>query len=476
MRGGRAHLLRALNLFGLDHLDPVVLAALADERPLLLIGAHGTAKSELLNRLAAALGLEHRHYNASLISFDDLLGYPVPNATRDGLEYLRTPGDLWGAESVFLDELSRCRPESQNKLFSVIHERRVQGLPLARLRYRWAAMNPPVSLDGEDAGEEHYQGSLPLDPALADRFAYVVRVPTLEELDVCARRQLLAEGGAAPDGDAGLPALVARTRDRSAQTTAPERAWITAYVDALVAPLREAGLPISGRRAVALCATIASVHAALGVLGWEETLADAARLALKWGLPQRAQGRQIADSLLAGVHRLAVQSAGEPETSPWPAIRAERDPVRRIALALDTPETVVDRLAMSELVADAYAGLPLPDRYALAWVLTPVFAQRDRLTVATWELLAEPVGRVIAFAAAGEQQISAHRSRARHWDQVLEAVSALQRGGDPQAAEIGNLLYTLFAVEREAFEPEAVVARLRQWRDLFAPHALRQAA
>ena len=86
--------LRALNIFGLDHLEPVLLAALADEQPLLLIGAHGTAKSALLNRIAAALALEHRHYNASLISFDDLLGYPVPNAERTGLTYLRTDGDL----------------------------------------------------------------------------------------------------------------------------------------------------------------------------------------------------------------------------------------------------------------------------------------------------------------------------------------------------------------------------------------------
>jgi len=34
-------LLRSLHLVGLDFLDPVVLAALADERPLLLIGPHG---------------------------------------------------------------------------------------------------------------------------------------------------------------------------------------------------------------------------------------------------------------------------------------------------------------------------------------------------------------------------------------------------------------------------------------------------
>ena len=111
--GSPLRLLSGLNLFGLDHLDTVLLAALADERPLLLIGPHGTAKSELLNRLAAELKLAHRHYNASLISFDDLLGYPLPNHERTRIEYLRTPGDLWDAESVFLDEISRCRPENR---------------------------------------------------------------------------------------------------------------------------------------------------------------------------------------------------------------------------------------------------------------------------------------------------------------------------------------------------------------------------
>ena len=51
----RGYLLRELNIFGFD-------------------------------RLAAALDLEHHHFNASLISFDDLLGYPVPNDARDGLQ------------------------------------------------------------------------------------------------------------------------------------------------------------------------------------------------------------------------------------------------------------------------------------------------------------------------------------------------------------------------------------------------------
>ena len=90
------------------------------------------------------------------------------------------------------------RPESQNKLFSVVHERRVQGLQLEHLRYRWAAMNPPPSPDGETDGEWAYTGSLPLDPALADRFAYVVRVPEFGDFSPEVRRIVIARGGESP--------------------------------------------------------------------------------------------------------------------------------------------------------------------------------------------------------------------------------------------------------------------------------------
>lgn len=255
--------------FGLDHLDTVILAALADAQPLLLVGPHGTANSEPLNRLAAVLGLEHRQYNASLVSFDDLLGYPVPNAARDGLQYLRMPGDLWHAESVFLDEISPRRPEHQNKLLSLIHERRVQGLPLERLRYRWAAMNPPVALDGGDldGDEPVFQRSLPLDPALADRFACVVTRAALVDIDPTARLRLLAQGGQPPAGDSGLPVLVARARRLFEQPDSVLPEWAVRYVDAAVSPLREARLGrlgISGRRGVMLVDAILTLDVAAG--------------------------------------------------------------------------------------------------------------------------------------------------------------------------------------------------------------------
>ena len=134
--------LQALGVYGYEAVEPIVLAALVTEDPLLLIGKAGTGKTYLLNSLSEALGLEHRHYNASLINFDDLVGFPYPNNDCSEIRYLETPATVWQAESVLIDEISRCKPEQQNRLFSLVHERRIQGLAMPALRYRWAALNP----------------------------------------------------------------------------------------------------------------------------------------------------------------------------------------------------------------------------------------------------------------------------------------------------------------------------------------------
>ena len=90
-------ILERLGIVGMESIEPVILAALIQQDPLLLIGPHGTGKSHLLNRLAAALRLQHRHYNASLLNFDDLVGYPLPNGSG-GLDYIQTPTSIWGAQ------------------------------------------------------------------------------------------------------------------------------------------------------------------------------------------------------------------------------------------------------------------------------------------------------------------------------------------------------------------------------------------
>lgn len=173
-------ILRKLGVYGFDHLELLILASLVSEDPLLLVGKAGTGKTYLLNSISEALNLEHRHYNASFLSFDDLVGFPFPDSKGKSVSFLKTPATIWDAESVLIDEISRCKPEIQNKFFSIIHEKKLQGMALEKLKYRWAAMNP---LQGVSTGaDDFYEGSFSLDQALADRFAFIIYVPDWNEL------------------------------------------------------------------------------------------------------------------------------------------------------------------------------------------------------------------------------------------------------------------------------------------------------
>ena len=476
---GSAGLLAALGLHGLAHLDAPVLAALATETPMLLIGPHGSAKSALLERLASALGLVHRHYTASLLSFDDLVGFPVPEG--DGLRYLRTPATLWEAQSVFLDEISRCRPEVQNKLFSIIQERRVQGIALEALRFRWAAMNPPATGDAADEGDA-YAGSMPLDPALADRFGFVLTLPALEELPPEVRRSVIRSGlqpteagAAAPD----LAALVQRCRRGAALAAAAHGEWITAYAGALVLPLREAGLAISGRRAAMLAANIAAVHAAQLVLQGAAgpALADAALVALRASLPQRAQGKAIDGGLLATIHRQAVDAVGQSHDDPEIArILDEAHPVRRVGLALRAVKGRpgrVPRHTMSLLVADALASQPTQARWVLSQELLPEIAALDCVDAPTLELMSGPFLAQVEFEQRSNLQHQVPRSRVEGFNLLVKAIEQLD-ARDPTQVALGNLGAALYMKDDAAADPAALQAqqrRLRALLDIAEDHA-----
>jgi MoxR-like ATPase len=496
----RRALLEALGLHGLTHLDAPVLAALATETPMLLIGPHGSAKSALLERLAAALGLDHRHYNASLLSFDDLVGFPVPDG--DALRYLRTPATLWGAQSVFLDEISRCRPEVQNKLFSIVHEKRIQGIALPDLRYRWAAMNPPPAPDADDGADPFlaYAGCLPLDAALADRFGFVLPLPGLDELPAEARREVIRGGlsaltpaGPADGGVSGmgsladaagstiadaaqasartdLAALVEACRQGARLCAALHGHWITAWVAALVAPLRQAGLAISGRRAAMLAANTAAVHAARRVLGivdatddplGEAAVADAALSALRHSLPQRAQGLRVDAGVIATLHRQAVEAAARARTDATLArILEEVDPVRRVGRALAALARSpgrVPRSTMSALVADALAAQSTQGRWILAQELLPALAELDAVDAPTLELLAEPFVAQVGFEQRPELTHTVPRSRFAGFEALVASLGALD-SLDPAQVALGNLGATLYARDEGASEP-ALLAR-----------------
>lgn len=430
-------ILRKLGLIGLERIEPVILAALVQREPLLLVGNHGTGKSLLLNRLAWALGLEHRHYNASLLSFDDLVGYPLPDASGT-LRFVQTPASIWGAQSVFFDEISRCRPEMQNKLFSLIHERRVQGIDLDRLVYRWSAMNPP----GTESESNPYTGSEPLDLALADRFAYIVRVPDWSEMTVEDQQRLLHAAQREPEGNAAeeLRGLVSGASTLYETMRDALLGQLAQYVQFLAALLAQGQVALSGRRAAMLVRNICAVHAVRLCCVAEANLGDSAELALAHSMPQLAvTGEEVPRLKLASAHReawSAVDGSGNDLTR---ALVRERDPVRRARLAVTlTGLSVPD---FSAVISDCLTQAPDGARQALAaWLFEQGHA--GRLLAAVCEHCAEIYAEAVTPKTVN-QVVGYYAMQRSVWQRIVAVV-----GGQLCDAEDGpvirNILFALF--------------------------------
>ena len=120
-----------------------------------------------------------RHYNASLLNFDDLVGFPLPDAER-WAEYVGPPRRSGEQARSSSTRSAAAAPTSRTSCSRSSTSGGRRACLLEGLRYRWSAMNPPVR--DEDEGN-CYQGSEPLDPALADRFAYIVEMPGWERLE-----------------------------------------------------------------------------------------------------------------------------------------------------------------------------------------------------------------------------------------------------------------------------------------------------
>ena len=302
--------LRPLGVYGFDEIEPLILASLISEEPILLIGLSGTGKTYLLNSISEALQLNHKHYNASLISFDDLIGFPCPNETQSEVRFLPTPATIWDAESVLVDELSRCKPEIQNKFFSIVHERKIQGIALSNLRFRWAAMNPLSSING--ANDESYTGSQALDPALADRFAFIIDVPdwtALTEADQEAVVWPAGEGVLSDDGGS-LKAFIAKGRELFLRNIHQPDEMVIVYSRLVTSFLHQAGIRISPRRARLLARSLVAIQIVYDLLEIEITdkvRNELYKLVLFRSIPQRAYTETLSEHHIEAAHAEAIR-------------------------------------------------------------------------------------------------------------------------------------------------------------------------
>lgn len=458
-----------LQVHGWQHLDAILLAALMTEAPLLLVGAHGTAKTYLVERIASTLGLTFRHYNASLINYDDLVGIPLPDEENRQLRFISTEGAIWDAEFVFFDEISRCRPDLQNKLFPIIHEKRIVGIQLENLRFRWAAMNPPSSDDPDiDASTtEMYLGSEPLDPALTDRFPLVIPVPTWEQLSNADRRKLIALNGDKTQLETieySLSELVEMGQVNLKYTRDIWADRLTDYIIYVMDLLEKAKLPQSPRRARMLSHTIVAIHSARMVLEGEDAdFAESAELGLLYGLPQAASEVPPAPATVLSIHRQAWEIANCMDDANWRAVMQETDPIKRVVIADELGFTDED---ISQLVTQA---LNVPqseaEKVALATAMFLSMYRHRNLTPSAWEPLVQLCGYVLQ-PATFSLSIANNSNDMNIWNSVRDW--AIKRRDEGELAQLEvNYVLGGFPDKWRKYDWKESLSKLREYLNLF---------
>lgn len=382
-----------LGLFGWSELETVLLAAVASETPLLLVGSHGSAKSFFLETLASVLNLEYRFYNASLINYDDLVGIPMPSEDRKRLEYITTPTAIWDAEVVFLDEINRTKPELQNKLFPIIHERRVQGVPLNNLRFRWAAMNPPVP--DADYDEVAYLGAEPLDTALADRFGFIIEVPSWKGLNADEKMSVLHDRSRGPHPfPVPIDQVISTCRTRLELLKGQSQADLCTYLILLWNELAKTGVILSTRRMTMLYDNILAAHAAQTTLeeySGREVREDwnlSAWQALRHSLPQRAQGSLPEMLKVSAAHLQAWALMDKARGSEDFSLLTISDKVERAAEALRCRDRLSTEAVTSALIQFLSGGAGPEEAHTRALALYTATHRRCSLPTPVLDAMA----------------------------------------------------------------------------------------
>jgi hypothetical protein len=189
-------ILDKLGIYGFsDEDETAVLASLLTGDPILLIGAHGTAKTALGVAIGSAFRelskkrgddkhFDFQAYDCSKINFEDIIGIPNPKSLSSGeMDYIATPMTAWGKELLILDEFNRQSPERQNNIFELVRSRRLCGKPTGT---KWviACMNP-----------HGMAGTEVLDEALVDRMSFFIYVKSFQEIDDFAKDTIIHHKG-----------------------------------------------------------------------------------------------------------------------------------------------------------------------------------------------------------------------------------------------------------------------------------------
>jgi hypothetical protein len=150
---------------------PLIEICAQRKRPVMLWGGTGVGKSDIVQQLAAKLGLPLHTFIASRKTPVDLSGIPVPDMANGTATWLRSEDIPSHACVFFLDEINTCPPSMQASMFELALNRRVGKHELHPDTIIVAAGN---RLTDRAAAQR-------MPTALANRFQHFNVEPTVED-------------------------------------------------------------------------------------------------------------------------------------------------------------------------------------------------------------------------------------------------------------------------------------------------------
>jgi hypothetical protein len=284
-------------------------------------------------------------------------------------------------------------------------------------------MNPPApdEPDAKALTSTYYIGSEPLDPALTDRFPFIVSVPSWGELSKADRVRLVSWDGdidpqtISPE-TSGLPQLIQACAELIPALEAEFSSWLGDYVVYVVNLLERTGLPQSPRRARMIARSVVAVHAARMLLEGEDVdPQDSAELALLHSLPQTATEVPPVPVKVIATHKQAWEMAQYLEDENWRKVMEEFDLARRVVLA---DQLGFDDFDMSRLVTQTLGAEESNARQlGLAVAMFLAFRRRRNLDPSAYEPLAQLAYHVLEPRLGGVQ-VFPNTPEATLWDDI----------------------------------------------------------
>ncbi|MBL4844524.1 MAG: AAA family ATPase, partial [Planctomycetes bacterium] len=370
--------------------------------PILLVGGIGSAKTLAAQRLGRhVMGCDvFRVYDASKSLFEDVIGLPIPQALAEGeVRYAPTPISITTADGVLIDELSRANSSMQNKWLEVIHSRTIMGLALPRLRVVLSAMNPVG-----------FEGTFPLDEALAGRFTAVVVVPEAQELSEAQRLRIIRSGAPLAQKEPAvgsrasglrLRALLEAAREDYAALSEDELAQVALWANVAGRFLERSEAGLDGRR-LGMLFRLGAASLAVGGrlldrrLSAKESGAVFLR-ALRGGLPFAATGKDLREPLIRAAHESGLAAIRGQNLLGRLRIPTEARQIAALLLARASQLNAEDRQqAVTRLLEEAEGSYQAPEQRAAALIGLTELARA--LTRGTLRLPTDETHRVLRTA------------------------------------------------------------------------------